>query len=738
MHIKSGGLYALLVGSVILTAVVIRHYDPFIIQGLRLIAFDTYQRLSPRAYDADVPVRVVDIDERSLAVLGQWPWPRTVIRDLVDRLREYGAAAIAFDVQFSEPDRTSLEEVVKRMPPEQAAKLLPIIDGQPTNDQLLAAALKQAPSVLAVALAGGEGSFPSKMKAGFSFAGDDPRPFVPPFTTGAGNLGILEEAAAGIGSINWRPDRDQVLRRVGIVYRVGDRFVPALFAEALRIAQGASSYLLKSSNASGETAFGQETGLNHIRIGSVEIPTDADGGIWLKFRYSKPDAYLPAWKVLKKEIPKNEIEGRIILVGTSAPGLLDLRATPLDSSIAGVEIIAQSIEHVLSGISLTRPDYAYAIEQFVIVVFGILLALVLVRVSARAAALLGLLAIETLLLGGWLAYSQFGLLLDPVFPALALLCLVAAATFYVYRRVEVQRGEIRGAFSRYVAPAVVNELLANPEKLELGGEERDLTLLFCDVRNFTTISEGLSAHELTRFINELLTPLTDIILSHRGTIDKYMGDAIMAFWNAPLDEPEHATQACKAAIDMAGRMSSLNEYWQSQAKEAGRNFDQVRIGIGINTGRCCVGNLGSLQRFDYSAIGDNVNVASRFEGLAKVYGLTAIVGERTVNEMREFSAIELDLVRVKGRGRPSPIYTFSKLLHEDDSLMVRLRHTHNEFLGHFRAQEWQKAEQAVAECRSYGVQRMEHYYSLFLSRIIEFKTSPPPDNWDGVFTAHEK
>jgi adenylate cyclase len=738
MNMKSGGLYVLLVGSVIAGSMLIRHYDPFIIQGLRLIAFDTYQRFSPRAYDPQMPVRIVDIDERSLAELGQWPWPRTVIRDLVDKLRENGAAAIAFDVQFSEPDRTSLEEVVKRMPPAQAAKMLPIIDGQPTNDQLLAAALKEAPSVLAVALAGGDGKFPSKMKAGFSFAGDDPRPFIPPFTTGAGNLEILEEAASGIGSINWRPDRDQVLRRVGIVYRVDDRFVPTLFAEALRIAQGASSYLLKSSNASGETALGQQTGLNHIRIGAIEIPTDADGGIWLKFRHSRPEAYLPVWKVLKGEIPKDEIEGRIILIGTSAPGLLDLRATPLDSSIAGVEIIAQSIEHVLSGITLTRPDYAYAIEQFVIVVFGVLLALLLVRVSARAAGLLGLLAIETLLFGGWLAYSQFGLLLDPVFPALSLLCLVAVATFYVYRRVEVQRGEIRGAFSRYVAPAVVNELLANPEKLELGGEERDLTLLFCDVRNFTTISEGLSAHELTRFINELLTPLTDIILSHRGTIDKYMGDAIMAFWNAPLDEAEHATQACKSAIDMAGRMASLNEYWQTQAKAAGRTFDRVRIGIGINTGRCCVGNLGSLQRFDYSAIGDNVNVASRFEGLAKVYGLTAIVGERTINEMRGFTALELDLVRVKGRGRPSPIFTFSQLLHDDESLLARLRHTHNEFLAHFRAQEWQKAEQAIAECRSYEVQRMEHYYALFQSRIADFKAAPPPNDWDGVFTAHEK
>ncbi len=738
MAVRAGGFYALLVGGLIAAAVLIRHADPFVVQGLRLIGFDTYQHLSPRAYNPELPVRILDIDERSLKIYGQWPWPRTTMRDIVGKLRERGAAAIAFDVQFSEPDRTSLEEVAKRLPAGDADKLTSIIAKRSTNDEEFTAILKVTPTVLAVALAGGQGSFNSKIKAGFSFAGDDPRPFIPPFTTGAGNLTMFEDAAAGIGSINWRPDRDQVLRRVGLVYRVGDRFVPTLFAEALRIAQGASSYLLKSSNASGETAFGQATGLNHIRIGALEIPTDADGGIWLKFRQSKPEAYIPVWKLLNGEVPDDEIEGRIILIGTSAPGLLDLRATPLDSSIAGVEIIAQSIEHVLTGVSLTRPDYAYALEQFIIVALGLLLGFVVFRVPAFTAALIGLLAIAALLLGGWFAFSQLGLLFDPVFPAFALICLVSAAGFYVYRRVEVQRGEIRGAFSRYVAPAVVNELLANPEKLELGGEVRELTLLFCDVRNFTTISERLSAHELTRFINELLTPLTDIILSHRGTIDKYMGDAIMAFWNAPLDEPEHATQACRSAIDMAGRMADLNAHWKKEAEAAGRPFELVRVGIGINTGRCCVGNLGSMQRFDYSAIGDEVNVASRFEGLAKVYGLTAIVGEQTVNEMRGLSALELDLVRVKGRGRPSPIFTFNKLVEEDEGRMAHLRHSHNEFLELFRSQQWAKAEAAIAECRSCGIARMDHYYSLFLSRIAEFKAAPPPENWDGVFTAQEK
>ncbi|MCC6949523.1 MAG: adenylate/guanylate cyclase domain-containing protein [Bradyrhizobiaceae bacterium] len=730
-------MFIVLVGGIIAAAVAIRMADPFIIQALRLIAFDTYQRLTPQHYDPDSPVRVVDIDEVSLAKLGQWPWPRTVMRDLVNRLGGLGAAAIAFDIQFAEADRTSLEQIARRLPQEEAGRLADMIIGNLTNDEFFAAALRTTPSVLAMALSP-NGEFAFKPKAGFAIAGDDPRPFIPNFRGSAGNLPMLEQAASGVGSINWIPDRDQVLRRVALIYRVGDTFVPTLFMEALRVAQGASTYVLKASNASGEGAFGQHSGLNHIRVGDLEIPTDADGAIWLKFRPTAPKAFISAADVLAGAVSQDEIEGRIILIGSSAPGLLDLRATPLDAVVPGVEIIAQSIEHVVAGRFLTRPDYALALEQAVIIAFGILIALVLAKVSARAAGLMGFFAISSLLVGGWLSFDYLGLLLDPLYPALALLLLTAIATFYVYRQVEVQRGEVRRAFSRYVSPDVVNELIVNPDKLELGGEIRELTLLFCDVRNFTSISERLSATELTRFINELLTPLSDVILRHRGTIDKYMGDAIMAFWNAPLALPEHAAAACRSAIDMAARMRELNERWRKEAEAAGRPFQEVRIGIGINTGACCVGNLGSVQRFDYSAIGDEVNVASRFEGLAKVYGLTAIVGERTVRAAPEFPALELDLVRVKGRAAPAPIYTFSNLLGDNANRIARLQEAHTGFLRAYREGHWDEARRAIGECRSFEIAGLAYYYSVFEKRIAAYRVSPPPQDWGGVFTAEEK
>ena len=347
------------------------------------------------------------------------------MRDLLRELTEKGAVAVGFDVLFIEPDRSSIEEIAKRLPAAQASALLQHATEERTNDQVFADALRESPSVLGTSLNNSSiVSFHSK--AGFAVAGDDPRQFIPSYSGTSGNLAVLEDAAHGIGAINWLPDRDQIVRRVPMLYRVGTELVPSLAAELMRIAQDASTYVLKAANASGETAFGRNTGLNHLKIGDLEIPTDADGGIVIQFRRSNPATYIPAWKVLSGEVPREDVAGRIVLVGTSAPGLLDLRATPLDSAVPGVEIHAQLLEHILAGRSLVRPDYALAIEESIIIVLGILLAAILPRVSASRAAASGLLTSAALLLGGWLAYRTWGLLLDTAYPALALGSMTAA------------------------------------------------------------------------------------------------------------------------------------------------------------------------------------------------------------------------------------------------------------------------------------------------------------------------
>ena len=265
---------------------------------------------------------------------------------------------------------------------------------------------------------------------------------------------------------------------------------------------------------------------------------------------------------------------------------------------------------------------------------------------------------------------------------------------------------------------------------------RELTLMFCDVRNFTSISEQLTATELTHFINELLTPLSEVILDRRGTIDKYMGDAIMAFWNAPLDDPDHRMHACSAAIGMVKKVDELNERWRAQALEKGRPFQRVRIGIGLNSGECCVGNLGSTMRFDYSAIGDEVNVTSRFEGLTKMYGVSTAVGQRVLSA--NFPVLELDMVQVKGRKRPEKIYTFLQSLGGDELQLQRLVEVHGKFLAAYRQQQWDEADRLILECRNVGIGELNACYSLFTSRLTSLRAMSLPSNWDGSFELTEK
>ena len=735
-------IYISLVFVLIGGAVLLRYADPFFVRSLRLIAFDHFQQLDPGSYDPNLPIRVVDIDEQSLAKIGQWPWPRTTVRDLLSELTAKGAAVVAFDVLFAEPDRTSLEAIVKHLPPDKASAITAAMEGQPSNDELFASALKDTPSVLSVAL--GEGPTTTlPEKAGFAIAGDDPRPFLQAFKGATGDLAEFQEAARGIGAFNWVADRDQIVRRVALMYRLNEAFVPSLAAEALRIAQGASTYVLKASNASGETAFGQSTGLNHIGIGDTIVPTDAGGGIYFKFRHFTKAAYIPAWKVLAGEVPQDEIEGRIILVGTSAPGLLDLRATPVDAAVPGIDIHAQALEHLLKGTYLQRPDYALALEEFLIVVLGIMLAVVLPRVSALASGAIGALTVALVLVGGWAVFRYGNVFLDPSYPALVLGIMTAGITFYTYHGAEAQRAQIRSAFGQYLAPALVEQLAQSPDKLVLGGEEREMTILFSDVRGFTTISESFKddPQGLTSLMNRFLTPITNTIIDHEGTIDKYIGDAVMAFWNAPLNVAHHELKACTAALAMIDSVEALNRVRQEEAKSAGQPFLPVRIGVGLNTGRCVVGNLGSNLRFNYSVLGDPVNVASRLEGQTKYYGVSIIIGSKTAEDAKEkFAILELDLIAVKGKTEPQTIYAL--LGREDvagDIRFQELRKLYSTMLYCYRSRDWEGALEAIDLCQAaehnFGLTGL---FDLYRKRIQAFRENAPPEDWKGIFVAETK
>jgi len=732
--------YPLFVTALLALFVIVGVANPFFVQSIRLLAFDSLQKLAPRAYDERQPVRVVDIDDESLAKLGQWPWPRTVMAGLIDKIGAAGAASITTDIIYAEPDRTSLQRYTKDLPQDKAQQVAELIGGPLDNDAVFAATIAKLPVVLGTVLIDDGNPKKPTQKSGFAIAGDDPRPFLHGFTGVLPNLPALDAAASGLGATNWIPDHDGIIRRVPLMFRAGNSYVPSLAAEALRVAQGAGSYVLKSSNASGETAYGAKTGLNHIKIGAIEAPTDADGGIWPRFRHFDGRSYIPAWKVMTGQIAQDALAGDIVLIGISAPGLKDVRATPLDSTVPGVELHVQMLEQLLTGVRLTRPDYAPPLELVFTLGVSLLIAVLLPRLPAAYSSGFALLVIAGIFGWSWYAFTKQSLLFDPVNPAIGVIVMVGACTAWTYRQSQNQRGEIRRAFGQYLSPDVVQQLIANPDKLALGGEEREMTIMFCDVRGFTGISETLDAQGLTRFINMLLTPLTGEILARRGTVDKYMGDAIMAFWNAPLPNEGHANDAAQAGIAMANSMVEFNRVWKADCEANGRVYKEVKIGVGLNTGIACVGNLGSDQRFDYSVIGDEVNIASRFEGLTKQYGMTLAIGERTAEMIAGTGAarLEIDLVRVKGRVKPSRLFTLAETLHVPDGRMDELLPLHEAFIAAYRSQKFDEAEALMAKASAIGVPGLEKLYEIYADRIAHYRAEPPPADWDGAYTATEK
>ncbi len=732
--------YFVLVFAVLAGALAFRIWDPTPVARMRLLAFDAYQRIEPRAYDVNLPVRIIDIDETSLARTGQWPWPRTLVSDLVTRLRDAGAAAIAFDMVFPEADRLSPGTVLSSVPqdlvPEDVRTALSAL---PSNDTILADTLAQSPVVLGVVLNNNTLEAPPTPLASIAFAGDDPAPFLTAFNGATGNLDMLEANAKGLGALNWIPGVDQVIRRVPLLVRTGDQIYPSLSVEALRIALGASTIIVKSSGASGITSFGESTGIVALRVGSLTVPTDGSGYAWIHFTPFHSERYIPAWKVLEGVVGPEELGGRIILIGSSAAGLFDLQTTPIDAGVPGVDAHAQAIESIFTGALLSRPDYANGLELTYLFVAAVLLIFLMRYLAVHWCLIACLVCLGVVNVVSWLAFKESKLLLDPVYPSLALICVFVAGELNLFFRTERERRYIRGAFSRYLSPDLVERLGEHHAELELGGEIREMTLMFCDVRGFTQISENLSASELTSLINKFLTPMSGAILEHHGTIDKYMGDAIMAFWNAPLDDKDHARNACLAARDMIAALGPLNEQLEAEAQEAGRAFVPIRIGIGINTGEACVGNMGSSHRFDYSVIGDNVNIASRLEGQTKSYGVTILLGERTKELSLDEAVLELDQVKVKGKQQAERVFTMlaSNAADGTDSNST-LQEEQTNMLAAYRGRDWGRAREAIDACRAVCPEPISGYYDAMEERLALFEMSPPPADWDGTFEAETK
>jgi adenylate cyclase len=721
--------------AVLCVAVGVRIVAPDLLDRLSLICFDLYQRAAPRE-SGDSPIRIVGIDDNSLSKVGQWPWPRNVIAKLTTRLREAGAAVIAFDIDFAEPDRGSLKMAPSIADTGLSAKeSVRFSAAEPDPDQQLAEAMHTLPVVTGFILSGHGETRPPASKAAFGFAGDYPLAHVEVFPTAIPNLPALEAAAAGNGFLNQYVDWDHVVRRVPLILKLGDQPYPSLAAEALRLALGARTYIGRAAGANGDKNFGQKTGLTAIRIGSVTVPTDATGRVWLHYAVPRGDRFVSAADVLAGNIDRGVFAGHIVLVGISAEGVTnDLQATPIAPNVPGVEIHAQLIEQMLHGAFLTRPDWGVGAEILFALLIGTGLIFGLPRIGAMPSAGVGIAAMGVAVGTSWLAFRNAQLLIDPVYPSAVIAIIYLVASLLGYLRTETRQRQIRHAFSHYMSPHYVQELAAHPEKLVLGGEMRVMTILFCDIRGFTTRSEAMDAPTLTSFMNSFLSPMTEIITEQKGTIDKYIGDCIMAFWNAPLDDLDHPKNAVRAAQAMRRKLVELNRSWAADARAADKPFQPVHIGIGINTGECCVGNFGSMQHFNYSLLGDPVNLASRLESLSKLYGLDLVIGEETALRLDDPALVEVDLVAVKGKTRAGRIYTLPPEPIEEAQFIEE----HSAMLTAYRRQDWVAALRLLDDGRLAAARHLTPVYDLYRRRIAHFQIEAPPANWNGVFAAEEK
>ena len=432
------------------------------------------------------------------------------------------------------------------------------------------------------------------------------------------------------------------------------------------------------------------------------------------------------------------ISQKLILIGTSATGMNDIKTTPVSRAMPGVEIHAQALESALSGSTLSRPSNGEVWEFLAALVAGLLVIAFAPNLGPVTLVGVGAMFASVLVGTSWYFYTQHRLLVDFTYPLLSTTAIYLTLIFASFVREQAQRRQIRSAFGQYLSPALVEQLAQSPEKLVLGGEEREMTIMFSDVRGFTSISESYKSDPqgLTALMNRFLTPLTNAILARKGTIDKYMGDAIMAFWNAPLDDREHQIHACEAALDMLERIDALNKEREIEAQNGGHRYIPINVGVGLNTGICVVGNMGSNLRFDYSVLGDSVNLASRLEGQSKEYGFPIIAGSRTALAVKDkFAILELDYIMVKGKKEPEVIYAIAG--REDtaqSAYFQRLRNLTIEMLACYRSRNWQGALAAIERGRrTEGAHALELLYNLYQARILGYQESPPPEDWTGAF-----
>lgn len=737
-------------GVVILTlAALIHYFNPAVFSRYGNLLFDEFQRRAPREYQ-DIGVRVIDIDEESLDRLGQWPWPRPLIADMTKAAVDAGAGVIAFDIVFSEPDRTSPENLVPVLVRGGAnADVLANLEGYVPHDEAMADAFSQLPVITGYFFEKSAGDTNARRAFSFGIGGEDPSAALERFTSVTASLDIIEEAAVDSGFVTIYADADAMVREVPLIATLDGQIYPSLSLATLRYiaevsGQPARGYLLRTSTASKEFGMGPSVPVA-LKVGDFIVPTTARGGMNINFTKSVENRVIPAWKLLDPSVTDAErremFEGSIVFVGAGAQGLRDLKQTPLDNSLPGVIVHAQALEQMLLGEFLIKPDWAPGVRLLAIILGGIILVLIVPIAGAFRSGLMGAVVAGGMFWMSWFLYTRNGLLFDPIYPAIALFVVYGITSLVSYIMTEAERSYIKDAFDLYLAPDMVDKIADDPGQLVLGGEERVMTILFSDIRSFSKVSEGMTPEQLTTYINRYLTPMTDILLEHRATVDKYIGDAIMSFWNAPLDDPDQFANAARSALAMMARLDELNATVGNPEVPPEASLPvETAIGIGIHAGLTSVGNMGSDQRFAYSVLGDTVNTASRLEGMTKAYRVGVLIGDALAERLEGFAVLELDRAQAVGKDEWLSIFALvgDEAVAQQPAFQQHVDR-HHRFLEAYRASHFKDALGMLDELGTSGNRfGLEAHYQMMRERIEAYIVNPPPTNWEGVHVLRSK
>jgi adenylate cyclase len=665
---------------VLVALLALRALDPWPVQVARLKYFDFLERQQQVVKDDGIVL--INIDEEALRRHGQWPWPRDTIARYINDIKDRGAAVIVAPILFSEADRSGKDEDLVRALQEHTVVLAQVPTTQVRE--------------------------PYARPRGSALIGPPIHDVLPTWPGAIPPLPQFAEAAAGVGMIATVPEPDGVVRRSPMLVAVGDRFYPSIMLETLRVISGETSFQVRSN----------ELGVEIIRIpGQPLMYTDPNSRLWpvRSFRYESYSV---------TDMP-NDLDGMIVVLSMTAEGFSNPVATSHGEMLPGA-VIATELSSVLNSLFVTRQAEADAYELAVSLLVGI--AVILMALKVRL--LVGGPVVVFLI--GWVAYAslymraEYMVLFDAVFPITAAILVFSAAAFSRAMEEFRLKQQIKKQFGTYLSSDMVEKLQKNPELLKLGGETRELSIMFTDVRGFTTISEhyGDNVQGLTQIMNRYMTAMTAKILENNGTLDKYIGDAQMAFWNAPLDNKNHAVDSVRTALAMLDDLKRFND---EIAKEGVPAFG---MGLGINTGSVVVGNMGSDQRFDYTCLGDSVNLAARLEGQSKPYGVKLVLGPKTAEQvMGEFNVVELDLLAVKGKTEPVSIYTVVK---NRDILAMN---THQEFLTAYRKGRWDIARSMLPNLKSLFDGELVDYYKMMAERMESYS---PPKGFDGVYRATSK